>query len=52
MQAAPDTKSYRTDEVLKRIMADEKLRNFAVNKEVAGPRPGGRTRPVRPLWHV
>jgi ABC-type nitrate/sulfonate/bicarbonate transport system substrate-binding protein len=32
IQAAPDSKTYLTDEVLKRIMADEKLRNFAMNK--------------------
>jgi ABC-type nitrate/sulfonate/bicarbonate transport system substrate-binding protein len=32
LQTAPDTKSFVTDELLKRIMADEKLRNFAMNK--------------------
>lgn len=32
LQAAPDSKAFLTDEVLKRIMADEKLRNFAMNK--------------------
>jgi ABC-type nitrate/sulfonate/bicarbonate transport system substrate-binding protein len=32
LQAAPDTKSFVTDEVLKRIMADAKLRDFAMGK--------------------
>ncbi len=32
IQAVPDGKSYLTDEVLKRIMADPKLRDFAMGK--------------------
>lgn len=32
VQAAPDTKSFLIDDTLKRVMADEKLRNFAMGK--------------------
>jgi NitT/TauT family transport system substrate-binding protein len=32
IQAAPDTKTFVTDELLKRIMADAKLRDFAMGK--------------------